>query len=245
MGVIRPERVLFAIPVRFMIQRALPILAIAGIALLAWTGLVAIGQRMPMQGMSMDIISLSVMWAVMMLAMMAPAIAPSYLLYSRMSQHPVASFAYLTGYLSMWCMAGIVYAVAHWILQQAELLSIDLRIINRSFAGACLIAAGLWQWSPTKARCVARCRSPLGFMMTDWRDGVGGAFVMGGHYATWCVGCCWLLMVVLFVVGAMSIVWAAVISAYILAERLFPLGRTFDRIVGATLTVCGVWALAH
>lgn len=224
-----------------MTERALPIVAMVAVVALAWISLVVVGQTMPMQGMSMSIITLAIMWAMMMMAMMAPAAAPSYILYSRMSRHPLASLAYLMGYLAMWCVVGIVYALAHWTLQQAELLSMDLRITQGPFAGACLIAAGVWQWSPIKARCVARCRSPLGFMMTDWRDGVAGAFGMGGHYAIWCVGCCWLLMVVLFVVGAMSITWAAVISAYILAERLLPLGRAFDRIVGVALTGFGVW----
>lgn len=224
-----------------MTERALPIVAATAVALFAWVGLVLVGQGMPMQGMSMGIITLATMWAVMMLAMMAPAVAPSYLLYSRMSQHPMASLAYLAGYLSAWSVTGVVYALVHWELQQAALLSMEMRLTDGPMAGALLIAAGLWQWSPVKARCVARCRSPLGFMMTDWREGIGGAFVMGGHYAIWCVGCCWLLMIVLFVVGAMSIPWAAAISLYILAERLLPLGRVFDRTVGAALTVCGVW----
>lgn len=93
-------------------------------------------------------------------------------------------------------------------------------------------------------RCRARCRSPLGFMMNDWREGAAGAFVMGLHYAAWCVGCCWLVMAVLFVAGAMSFAWAAAISIYVLAERLLPLGRAFDRTIGAGLCVWGAWLIA-
>jgi predicted metal-binding membrane protein len=107
-----------------------------------------------------------------------------------------------------------------------------------------LLAAGVWQWLPAKASCVARCRSPLGFMMNDWREGAAGAFVMGLRYAAWCVGCCWLVMAVLFVAGAMSFAWAAAISAYVLAERLLPLGRALDRTVGAGLCMWGAWLVA-
>lgn len=105
--------------------------------------------------------------------------------------------------------------------------------------------AGAWQWSPLKARCVGRCRSPLGFMLNEWRDGPAGALAMGLRYAAWCVGCCWMLMLVLFVAGAMSFGWAAAISCYVLTERLLPVGRTFDRVTGAMLAAWGVWLIAQ
>ena len=105
------------------------------------------------------------------------------------------------------------------------------------------VAAGAWQWSPLKASCVAHCRSPLGFMMNERRDGLAGAFGMGLRYAAWCLGCCWLVMAVLFVAGAMSFAWALAISAYVLAERVLPLGRAFDRAVGAALATWGAWLL--
>ena len=119
-----------------------------------------------------------------------------------------------------------------------------MRLASAPVAGAVLIAAGAYQWSPLKARCVARCRSPLGFMLNEWRDGAWGAFTMGLRYATWCVGCCWMLMAVLFVVGAMSVAWAAAISLYVLAERLLPGRGSFDRIMGAALVAWGAWTIA-
>jgi predicted metal-binding membrane protein len=228
--------------------RALSLASIIVVGLLAWTWFVRIGRdmsmHMAMPGMQMGVGALALMWAVMMAAMMAPAAAPSYLLHARMARRPGASAAYLAGYLGAWCMTGVAYALAHWGLQQAGLVTADMRLASGPLAGALLIAAGVWQWLPLKASCVARCRSPLGFMMTDWRDGVTGALVMGLRYAAWCVGCCGLLMMVLFVAGAMSFAWAAAISVYVLAERLLPLGRAFDRAVGAALAAWGAWLIA-
>jgi predicted metal-binding membrane protein len=186
---------------------------------------------------------LAVMWAGMMAAMMVPAAAPSTVLHARMSRSTWLSAAYATGYLGAWAVVGIAYAAAHWALQAAGLLHMGMRLASAPVAGAVLIAAGAYQWSPLKARCVARCRSPLGFMLNEWRDGTWGAFTMGLRYATWCVGCCWMLMAVLFVVGAMSITWAAVISLYVLAERLVSRGHGFDRMIGAALAAWGVWTI--
>jgi predicted metal-binding membrane protein len=227
--------------------RALPLASIALVGLLAWAWLARIGSdmslHMAMPGMQMGIGALALMWAVMMAAMMAPSAAPSYLLHARLSKSALASGAYLAGYLGAWVAVGVAYALAHWALQRSGLVGAGMRLSSAPFAGVLLIAAGAWQWSPLKGGCVARCRSPLGFMMNRWRDGAAGAFGMGLRYAAWCVGCCWLVMAVLFVGGAMSFAWAAGISAYVLAERLLPLGRAFDRAVGVGLAAWGVWLL--
>lgn len=188
--------------------------------------------------------TLALMWAAMMAVMMVPAAIPSTLLHARMSKSALRALPYAAGYLGAWAAIGIAYALAHWALQAAGLLGMGMRLASAPVAGVLLIAAGAYQWSPLKGRCVARCRSPLGFMLGQWRDGRWGAFTMGLRYATWCVGCCWLLMTVLFVVGAMSVAWAAAISLYVLAERLAPLGRQFDRWVGVGLTAWGIWLLA-
>ena len=228
--------------------RALALVSIGVVGLLAWAWFVQIGRgmsamRVAMPDMQMGVGALALMWAVMMAAMMVPAAAPSYLLHARMSKRPLASAAYLAGYLGAWAAAGVAYALAHWGLQAAGLIGMGMKLGSAPLGGAVLIAAGAWQWSPFKANCVARCRSPLGYMMNEWRDGVGGGFVMGLRYAVWCVGCCWLVMAVLFVVGAMSFAWAAAFSIYILAERLIPFGRAFDRAVGAALVAWGAWLI--
>jgi len=229
--------------------RALPLASITVVGLLAWVWFVQIGRGMSamhaaMPDMQMGVGALAPMWAVMMAAMMVPAAAPSYLLHAKMSKSQLVSAAYLAGYLGAWVAAGVAYALAHWALQASGLMGMGMRLASAPLGGAVLIAAGAWQWSPLKGRCVARCRSPLGFMMSQWRDGAGGAFGMGLRYAAWCVGCCWLVMAVLFVAGAMSFAWAAAISAYVLAERLLPLGRAFDRAVGAALILWGAFLLA-
>ena len=187
--------------------------------------------------------ALAAMWAVMMAAMMVPAAAPSWILHARMSRSVGASAAYLAGYLGAWAAAGLAYAVAHWGLQEAGMLDGEMRLASARAAGVVLLAAGTWQWTATKAACVARCRSPLGYMMSDWREGARGAFVMGLRYAVWCIGCCWLAMVVLFVGGAMSFTWAIAIAVYVLLERLLPLGRAFDRAAGAALVAWGAWQI--
>ena len=187
---------------------------------------------------------LAAMWAGMMAAMMVPAAAPSTVLHARMSRSTWLSAAYATGYLGAWAAVGIAYAAAHWALQAGGLMHMGMRLASAPLAGSVLIAAGAYQWSPLKARCVARCRSPLGFMLNEWREGTWGAFTMGLRYATWCVGCCWMLMAVLFVVGAMSVAWAAVIAIYVLAERLIPGGQRFDRMIGAALAAWGFWMIA-
>lgn len=191
-----------------------------------------------------NIAVLIAMWAAMMAAMMIPAAAPSTALHARMSRSTRLSAAYATGYLGAWAAAGIAYAAAHWALRAGGLMHMGMRFASAPVAGAVLIAAGAYQWSPLKGRCVARCRSPLGFMLNEWREGTRGAFAMGMRYAAWCIGCCWMLMTVLFVVGAMSVAWAAAISLYVLAERLVPGARRLDQIVGAALVLWGVGTIA-
>lgn len=187
--------------------------------------------------------ALAAMWAVMMAVMMAPAAAPSWIVHARMSRSALASSAYLVGYLGAWAAAGVAYAGAHWLLQEAGMLDGGMRLASERAGGVVLIVAGAWQWTSAKAACVSRCRSPLGFMMSDWREGVCGALVMGLRYASWCVGCCWLVMAVLFVAGAMSFACAIAICAYVLLERLLPLPRAFDRAAGAAIAALGLWRI--
>ncbi|WP_097459080.1 DUF2182 domain-containing protein [Mangrovitalea sediminis] len=221
-----------------------PLIAILVVGGLAWGGFIQLGaQGVMMSGMAMGPAMLALMWVVMMVAMMVPAAAPSYLMYSRMAPQRWHSGFYLTGYLAVWAGIGLLYAGVQWALRRSGFMAPDLTLAQPVAAGVLLIVAGLWQWSPWKGRCVARCRSPLGFLLNEWQAGSRGALLMGLRYAGWCVGCCWLLMAVLFVAGTMSFVAALAIAAYILLERLLPLGRPLDRVVGAGLAVWGGWLL--
>lgn len=230
-----------------MKTQILPLGSIFAVGILAWLWLAQVGtgmaRAMTMPDMAMGLGVLAFMWAVMMIAMMVPAAAPSFLLYARMSREGLNAAAYLAGYLGAWGAIGILYALSHWELQNLGLIGPGMRLSSAPAAGILLLAVGAWQWSPMKASCVSRCRSPLGFFMTDWREGPWGALLMGARYAGWCIGCCWMVMLVLFVAGAMSFVWAAVISLYVLAERVLPFGRQMDRLVGVGLMGWGIWLL--
>ena len=191
---------------------------------------------------------LMLMWVVMMVAMMAPAVAPSYLLFTRLDRAAkiaglLDAAAYLVGYLAIWSIFGIAAAAAQYALGIFKLMSGGMALSSHVLWGAVLIAAGAYQWSPLKARCVARCRSPLGFLMNEWRGGPGGALLVGWRYGLSCVGCCWLLMCLMFVVGAMNLAWALVLSAYVPLERLVPFGRNLDAVVGLALAAWGVWLI--
>ena len=194
-------------------------------------------------------LGLFMMWSIMMVAMMLPSAAPLIVLvlgtYRRRNtaQARLSAYAFLGGYLCAWTAFSAVAALAQVVMHRGAVMSPDMRVASSVIASVVLIAAGVYQWLPIKNMCLSHCRSPLGFMMSDWREGIAGAFAMGLRYAAWCVVCCWLVMAVLFVAGAMSIAWAIAISLYVLLERLLPLGRRFDRAMGAALVALGLWRL--
>ena len=109
--------------------------------------------------------------------------------------------------------------------------------------GAILIAAGAYQLTPWKGKCLSHCRSPLGFLMTNWRDGKLGAFQMGIHHGAFCLGCCWALMCVLFVVGVMNLVWVAALTGFVLIEKTGPAGVIIARAAGAAMVLLGIVAI--
>jgi predicted metal-binding membrane protein len=118
-----------------------------------------------------------------------------------------------------------------------------MTVTSRYLGGALFIAAGVFQWTPLKEACLTTCRSPLGFIMSEWREGVRGALVMGLRHGAYCVGCCWALMALLFVAGVMNLVWVAAIAAFVLIEKVVPGGRQVSRLAGALFVVAGVLLL--
>jgi predicted metal-binding membrane protein len=192
------------------------------------------------------------MWAVMMVAMMLPSATPTILLFGNVTRRrqlegrpavPVAVFT--LGYLAVWVFYAIVAAVAQWKLHRLALLSPSMAAASPVLAGGLLIAAGVYQLVPLKRACLSHCRSPLHFFSTEWREGVGGALAMGMRHGTYCVGCCWLLMALLFVAGVMNLVWVAVIAGFVLVEKLVPRGAWFGRLGGVALVVWGAWVLTE
>jgi predicted metal-binding membrane protein len=194
---------------------------------------------------------LFLMWANMMVAMMIPSAAPMVLTFAMVnrkrgqSDWPLGPTGiFLSGYLSVWVAFSLLVAVLQWMLHAGALLSPRMVSSSPIFGGALLIAAGIFQWTPWKRACLTHCRSPLTFLMTGWRDGKSGAWVMGLQQGAYCTGCCWVLMLLLFVAGVMNLLWIAVITVFVLVEKFVPKGLWLGRMAGAGLIGWGIWMLA-
>lgn len=204
-----------------------------------------------MQGWTgVDLLLLFAMWAVMMVAMMAPAATPMVLLMAHLSRQreseaPVPrALLFAAAYFLVWTGFSLVAALVQWRLHQALLLSAAMKA-TPLVGGVLLILAGVFQWTPLKRKCLVHCRSPLAFLMRFWREGPAGALAMGLRHGVYCVGCCWLLMALLFVIGVMNLVWVAALTAFILVERLVIKGDLVGRIAGVALVMAGVLLMAR
>jgi predicted metal-binding membrane protein len=178
--------------------------------------------------------------------MMFPSVSPTVALYARMSKRrsPLAPLVFTSGYLLTWVVPGLL---AFGISAAARnLLAGDAtwRGPGRWLAGGTLLVAVVYELTPFKDVCLSKCRSPLGFLIGFWRDGLSGALRMGARHGAWCVGCCWALMASLFALGVMSIAWMAFIAALIAAEKVLPWGRGVTYATAALLLVLGVLVLA-
>ena len=190
-----------------------------------------------------------VMWAVMMAAMMLPSAAPMILFHAAIARRrsergesgasAAASGAFASGYLLVWVAFSLAATGLQFGLERAALLSPMMESTSVALAGAVLIAAGLYQWTPLKKACLRYCRSPLDFVLTQWRPGARGAFLMGLRHGAVCVGCCWVLMLLLFVGGVMNFAWIAGIALFVLVEKLGPAGHWIGRGAGALLMAWG------
>ena len=192
------------------------------------------------------------MWWAMMIAMMSPSAAPTILLYARVHRHAVAqghpqdrlapTGAFAAGYLLVWLGFSVVAAALQWVLERSGLVS-AMGSQDRWLSGAVLIAAGVYQLSPVKQACLAHCRAPASFLARHWRPHALGALRLGALHGAYCVGCCWMLMALLFVGGVMNVVWIAVLASLVLAEKALPAGPWIGRVSGAALAVWGVATL--
>jgi predicted metal-binding membrane protein len=190
------------------------------------------------------------MWTVMMLAMMLPTAAPMVLSLAKISRgqsvstSPVApATGFLLGYAIVLTGFSGVAALAQWGFHQVAWTTMTGESTNRVFAGAVLLGAGAFQFSRLKEACLHRCRSPLWFLMTQWRPGAVGGIKMGVAHGRFCIGCCWALMALMFVGGSMNLLWTAGLALFMLAEKALPAGRTLGRIAGAGLIVWGAGVL--
>jgi predicted metal-binding membrane protein len=185
-------------------------------------------------------------WVVMMAAMMFPSVAPTVALYAQMARRrwPFAPLVFAAGYLVTWAAAGLaaygVFELGKAVL--GDQLAWDSA--GRWVAGGTLIVAAAYELTPAKDVCLSKCRSPLGFLIGSWRDGLSGALSMGVRHGAWCVGCCWALMASLFALGVMSLGWMAFVAALIALEKTLPWGRAVAYGTAVLLLVVGVLLLA-
>lgn len=188
--------------------------------------------------------ALVVMWWLMMIAMMLPSAAPAILLYSRIreTRHENATIAqpwvFLSGYLAVWLLFSIAAAFA-----QRLATGPSMALHSKAAEGALLVAAGIYQLSPVKSACIRQCRSPAQFLAQHWRPGVDGAVRLGVSHGAYCLGCCWMLMTLLFVGGIMNVLWIAGLTLLVAAEKLLSRGDLVRRASAIALLLWGIGKL--
>ena len=249
-------------------ERAIIAAGLAALVLLSWFYLWQ-GAGMGMSALDMTSLSLfphlqedmmgemdpawpvvAAMWWVMMVAMMTPSAAPLVLLYGRVLRHHAAADAnagipslfVAAGYLSVWLVFSLVAAsLQEALLGAGHLSGMMLWSKSAALSATVLAAAGAYQLSPLKQACLAQCRSPVQFLTRYWRPGRAGAFLMGVRHGAYCVGCCWLLMALLFVGGVMNLLWIAALTSIVLVEKMSPTGDRIGKVLGVVLIA---WAAA-
>ena len=246
-------------------ERVVILLAVAGVSGLAWLYLLQLGRGMPdmsaMASMAMPMaprwtpaaFALTfAMWTVMMVGMMLPSAAPMILTFAALNRKKagtaerlVPTLLFASGYLLVWIGFSLVATLLQWALDRLALLSPTLTTTNALLGGALFLAAGVYQLTPLKEACLRHCRSPFAFLFNRWRDGLRGALRMGLEHGAYCLGCCWLLMALLFVVGVMNLLWVAAITLFVFGEKLLRGGAWIARISGVAMAAYGIWLVAQ
>jgi predicted metal-binding membrane protein len=226
------------------------------IVVLAWYYLLILDKNMPeMSGMSMgvhpwmlnDFIMMFLMWVIMMIGMMVPSAMRTVLIYSRIVHKAQASgrsiaptYFFVSGYIVIWCFFSIAATLLQWQLESLALVS-PMMVVTSSYLGAgLLICAGLYQLTPLKDVCLKHCQSPTEFITRNYKKGTYGAFLLGLKHGTYCLGCCWVLMLLLFVGGVMNLIWILAISLFVLLEKLLPVHIKTTRLTSVVMIVSGL-----
>jgi predicted metal-binding membrane protein len=194
-----------------------------------------------------------VMWVIMMAAMMLPSAAPTVLLVAALARCrlansnlvPPTAMLFASGYLLVWCGFSLAATLLQLGLDEAGLLSETMAFGNVILASTVLIAAGVYQWTPLKDACLAHCRSPVGLLVRHWHRGMLGAVRTGIRHGLFCLGCCWMLMALLFVGGLMNLAWVAGIALFVLLEKTMPWGGRMSRLTGVLLAIWGAASLVR
>jgi predicted metal-binding membrane protein len=231
---------------RNVILALLLVLAAASWALLIWQSARMSNQAMGLT-MGMGAVLFLSIWVVMMMAMMFPTAAPMILMFARVQRDKrqngrafVPTWVFVSAYLLLWTFFGVLaYVGAAWaerLGQQVPWLMLNAARIG----GSLFVLAGLYQLSPLKRTCLAKCRTPLDFVLSSWRDGYAGSFRMGLEHGVYCLGCCWLLFVIFFPLGMMNVAAMAVVTLLIFAEKSLPVGTRIARLAALALIAYGV-----
>jgi predicted metal-binding membrane protein len=193
-----------------------------------------------------------VMWCVMMAAMMLPSAAPTILLFAALSRKSaargdpaVSALAFAAAYVIVWGGFGLLATFAQLKLDGLALLSPTMKSASVPLGAALLIAAGVYQMTPLKYACLRHCRTPIDFFARRWRRGAKGALLMGLEHGGFCLGCCWVMMGLLFYAGVMNLLWVAGLALYLLLEKLAPTGQGISRFAGVVLILWGVAVLVN
>ncbi len=238
-----------------------------GLALVAWVYLFYEAHRMAVSGVCecmrlkmagpdfsdwtpATLLPLFLMWSVMMVAMMLPGALPMVLTFAAVTRNRqklgrpyVSTGIFVSGYVVVWCAFSVVAAVAQWLLHRHALLSAAMVSTSTILGGMLLIGAGIFQFTPLKHRCLTHCRGTLEFIMTRWREGSSGAFRMGLEHGTFCTGCCWALMALLFVAGVMNIFWVLALTLLVCLEKILPARLRVSLVIGLLLAGWGLCVL--
>lgn len=242
-------------------DRTVVVAGLALVTLVSWAYLVYLARKMnvePMADMAMpssrawtlpDILYLFVMWSIMMVAMMVPSVSPLILTFLKAdkrdgtgSRVPSATIL-LGGYLTVWIGFSLLAAYLQWLLHSVALLSPMMVGTSDLLGGVIMVGAGMYQVTPVKRACLTHCRSPVAFLSMAWRPGKWGAFRLGIRHGAYCVACCSVLMMLLFVAGVMNLFWVATITVLVLVEKSFRRGDVIGLLAGIVLMVAGGFLL--
>jgi predicted metal-binding membrane protein len=250
-----------------MRDRALIMASLIGVSTVSWLYLVHLARQMqPMARMpnmvaavmspmrvpwsATDFLLMLVMWSVMMVGMMLPSASPIILTFATVNRRKrerglpfLPTFAFTAGYLLVWGAFGLAATLAQWEMERSALMLASMKTGSAILAGILCFAAGFYQWTPLKRACLANCRSPLDFVINRWHDGRLGALRMGIEHGAYCLGCCAVIMALLFVSGVMNLLWVAAIAVLVFVEKLLPAGERIARGSGVLMIAFGGYLL--
>jgi len=233
-------------------------LSIAGIVALSWWYLIDMASSMSamssmvnrqdtgIQPWTLQTFSMMfLMWIIMMVGMMLPSAVRTIMIYARVAQQTpsstlLATACFITGYLSVWTLFSLTATIIQWWLNQQALLSPTMVSTSELLGASLLIAAGIYQLTPIKDACLKHCQSPIGFISQHFKKGYAGASHMGLHHGFYCLGCCWILMGLLFVAGVMNLLWILAITLFVLLEKLLPPYLLTTKAAGVLMIVTGL-----